>query len=200
MMRIPKRSLAALPLAALAACLAPAAARAQACPGPRVDLVVRGAGGAPLDSAALEGLSSAPAWTENRPFQIQALRLPPEWTGGASRDTLPVLRWQANSCRLRMDEVRIRQGGREMRLLLRVRLNTYNAFTPGQYLIEAPPFRPGTWRLDVCELPGFDVPGELPIVVRGQAWKRHRGDAARAFRRCGAEPEWEGDPENRDWP
>ena len=164
-----------------AALLAPAVfavgeARAQHCWPTMVGLVVRDSTGAVLQPEALEHLSYAPLPGASADFAVHPWRLAPYESAGLSRsDSLPVLLWAGQGdCRVEMREVVLRHGGREMRLLLDVRLDSDRAPGFSEYLIDLPPFAPGTWRLDLSPLP-TRRPAKGPIFIPATHWRRVAG-------------------------
>jgi hypothetical protein len=89
-------------------------------------------------------------------------------TGGRG---LPTLMWSGRGrCRVDIDEVVLRYGGREMRLRTAVRVNTLRHGGPGVYLIDLPPFQTGTFELAWDSPAGGD--DAEPVVIPASAWRR----------------------------
>jgi hypothetical protein len=72
-------------------------------------------------------------------------------------------------CRVYLDEVVLRRGDAVMRLRLNLRLDTEADPGPTEYVIDTPPFQPGTWEL-MPPLP----PGRLggAAGVTADRWRR----------------------------
>jgi hypothetical protein len=141
---------------------------AQVCPAPTLSLQLRDERGAVVQARA-EGVTYTPAEGDEAPFRFDAERI--------EGDSVDVLRWWGPRCILRLDEVVIRRGGQEMRLLpcLRYQSNATRRRTGTEKLwIDTPPFAPGTWILVDAHLPD----GGPEYLMRMSARRWARRDAA----------------------
>jgi hypothetical protein len=149
--------------------LAHAGAAAQVCPAPTLSLQLRDEHGAVVQARA-EGVAYTPADGDEAPIQFSAARM--------DGDSVDVLRWLGTHCIMRLDEVVVRRGGREMRLLpclgyhssvVRRRRGTERLW------IDTPPFAAGTWVLVDAHLPD----GRRESLMRMSARRWMRRDATR---------------------
>lgn len=144
--------------------LAHARAAAQVCPAPTLSLQLRDENGAVVQARA-EGVTYTPADGDETPFRFGSERM--------DGDSVDVLRWWGPRCILRLDEVVIRRGGQEMRLLpcLRYHSNPTRRRTGTEKLwIDTPPFTPGTWVLADARLP--DGRPEYLMRMSARRWAR----------------------------
>jgi hypothetical protein len=161
------RFVSSLVLAALLA-LVPAAAAAQHCWPAAVTLLLRDRAGAPIDPREVE-VAYHPQPSDTADFRVV---VEPLDAAVAERLSVPgavALHWQGRGhCRIDIDSVVVRRGGRSMRLLPGIHLNSLQAPGPSVFLVEAPPFSADTYLLD--PLP----PGSLPppTLVPATAWRR----------------------------
>jgi hypothetical protein len=149
------------------------AARGQHCWPAMVGLVVRDSAGAVLEPGKLDSIAYAPLASDSADFSVGGWHVSPAGSGGLSAGGrgLPTLTWSGRGkCRVDIDEVVLRHGGREMRLRTAVRVNTLRQRGPGVYLVDLPPFRAGTFELAWDSPPGGDNAG--PTVIPASAWRR----------------------------
>jgi len=167
----------ALLLAALACvCASAGAARAQHCWPAMVGLVVRDPAGAVVEPGRLDSIAYAPLPSREADFQVRPWQVAPAESGGLAKggDGLATLMWAGRGeCRVDIDEVVLRYGGREMRLRTAVRVNTLKSRGPGAYLIDLPPFQPGTFELGWDDPPGGS--DSEPAVIPASRWRRVTG-------------------------
>lgn len=148
-------------------------ARAQHCWPAMVGLVVRDSAGAMLEPGKLDSIAYAPLESDSADFRVGSWRVSPAESGGLSTGGrgLSTLMWSGKGkCRVDIDEVVLRYGGREMRLRMAVRVNTLRHRGPGVYLIDLPPFQAGTFDL-TWENPAGGDDAE-PAVIPASAWRR----------------------------
>ena len=159
-----------LPIIALL--LTAQAAGAQHCWPSAVGLVVRDSTGAVMDAATLDSVAYSPRPSRTADFRVEPWRV----TGaglpkGQPKDSVRVLLWSGRGrCRVEMDEVVLREGGREMRLRLHVRVDTELRPGPSSYLLDLPPFTAGTFELDWEDREGGRW--AEPLVVPARRWRR----------------------------
>lgn len=163
-----------LPLAVLASVATSAGkARGQHCWPAMVGLVVRDSAGAVLEPGRLDSIAYAPLASREADFSVGSWQIAPAESGGlaASGSGLPTLMWAGRGrCRVDIDEVVLRYGGREMRLRTAVRVNTLVNRGPGVYLVDLPPFQAGTFELRWDDPPGGD--DAEPAVIPASSWRR----------------------------
>ncbi|HSU13164.1 hypothetical protein [Longimicrobium sp.] len=143
-------------LIAAVATLAASPLAAQHCWPTSIALVVRDPRGAVLDPRPLmDSLSYAPARGQGADFQVRAARIHPDDTNEFDQPGgIPVIVWYGQGdCRVDVREVVLRRGGAVMRLWMDLHLDSERRPGPSDYLLKAPQFAAGTWRLDVCMLP-----------------------------------------------
>jgi hypothetical protein len=127
---------------AAAALLAGTAAGAQSCHPVAVLLELRDAGGGRLDALSLDSVvtdtagHAPPARVVSQPYGPTA-----------TPDSANLLQWSASGCRLHLSAARLYRGGEEMRLDFGVRLDSETRRGPSTFLVEAPGFRGGRFRL-----------------------------------------------------
>lgn len=142
-----------------------------------VGLVVRDSAGAVMDPGSLDSLAYAPLPSEGADFIVRTWRVPPARSGRlakAGSNGLSTLLWAGRGdCRIEIDEVVLRDGGREMRLRMVVRLNTLRRPGPSVYLIDLPPFQTGTFVLPWDDPAGGD--DAEPGVIPASRWRRVDG-------------------------
>lgn len=156
-----------LVLAASAALAGPA--RAQHCWPASLALLVRNESGAVIHPDDLDSLAYSPVDPDSADMAFSIQRLNAYWKNAASPGT-PALRWAGQGdCRVYLDEVTLVRGGRVMRLRMDLRLDTEARPGPTEFLIEAPPFAPGTWKLE-HPLPRGEIGG--PARVGAERWRR----------------------------
>jgi hypothetical protein len=149
------------------------AARAQHCWPAMVGLVVRDSAGAVMEPGRLDSIAYPPLASREADFSVGNWQVAPGESGGLATGGrgLPTLMWSGRGrCRVDIDEVVLRHGGREMRLRTAVRVNTLRQRGPGVYLVDLPPFRAGTFELAWDSPPGGDNAG--PTVIPASAWRR----------------------------
>ncbi len=154
------------------AVLTASAARAQHCWPSSVGLVVRDGAGAVLDPAALDSVAYSPQPSEPADFRVEPWRVTAVGLPGAgAKDSVTVLLWYGRGrCRIEMDEVVLREGDREMRLRLHVRVDTELRPGPSSYLLDLPPFAAGTFELDWDDRGGGR--SAEPLVIPAGRWRR----------------------------
>ena len=144
-------------VAALALAASPAAA--QHCWPTEIALLVRDEHGAVIDPQRLmDSMRYSPPRGETEGFADFAVARALVDSLGTNRwnqpGGTPAISWHGRGdCRVDMREVVLRRGGRAMRLWMDLHLDSDAHPVPSDYLLEAPPFAEGTWRLDVCALP-----------------------------------------------
>jgi hypothetical protein len=148
------------------------AARAQHCWPSSVGLVVRDSSGAVMDAAALDSVAYSPQRSEHADFRVEPWRVTAAGLPkGLPKDSVTVLLWYGRGrCRVEMDEVVLREGGREMRLRLHVRVDTELRPGPSSYLLDLPPFTAGTFELDWADRGGGRW--AEPLVIPVGRWRR----------------------------
>jgi len=179
-------------LLALAATLVASNAAAQHCWPSTIALLVRDARGAVLDLERLDSVALSPEPGDEADFSAGTRRI--DVTGrNAFEGSTPALVWQGRGdCRVDVREVVLRRGQEVMRLWMDLHIATKDRPGPSSYLLMAPTFAVGTWRLDVCGL-GFgelDRRAEIPPTwVRvsasgepGTPWQAPQGCGAAAAR------------------
>lgn len=155
-------------LLACAALAQPAAA--QHCWPSSVALLVRDEQGALIHPRELDGYT----WTPERPdsadmgFRVRRLTAD-RWGPMAPEGTHALYWWGRGDCRVYVDEVVLTRGGRVMRLRLNLRLDTDASPGPTEYVIDTPPFTPGTWEL-MPPLPPGRLHGAPPVTA--DRWRR----------------------------
>src|SRR5688500_15337290 len=157
-----------LAAAALLLCAAPAAA--QHCWPSSFMLVLRDSLGTAIHPGRFDSISYTPQASDGADYQVQAQVMAPEESGGLAGGLgLPVLHWFGRGdCRVLVQEVVLWENEVAMRLLTGVEIDTDRDPGPSRFVVEAPPFQPGTWRLS--PLPPGTV--DAPTVVRAEAWQR----------------------------
>ena len=138
-----------------------------------VGLVVRDSAGAVMEPGKLDSIAYAPLPSREADFSVRSWQVAPGESGGLAKEGrgLPTLMWAGRGrCRVDIDEVVLRRGGREMRLRTAVRVNTLQRRGPGVYLIDLPPFQAGTFELRWDDPPGGD--DAEPAVIPASAWRR----------------------------
>ena len=163
-----------LPLAVLAGDAASAGeARGHHCWPAMVGLVVRDSAGTVLEPGKLDSIAYAPLASPEADFSVRSWQVAPGESGGLATGGrgLQTLMWAGRGrCRVDIDEVVLRHGGREMRLRTAVRVNTSRKPGPSVYLIDLPPFQAGTFELRWDDPPGGD--DAKPAVVPASLWRR----------------------------
>lgn len=160
----------------LATVLAASAARAQHCWPSSVGLVVRDSLGAVMDPGALDSVAYSPQPRRGLDFRVDPWRVTAAGLPkGQPKDSVTVLLWHGRGrCRIEMDEVVLRQDGREMRLRLRMRVDTNLRPGPSSYLLDLPPFAAGTFELEWEDREGGTW--EEPLVIPPGRWRRVDAD------------------------
>lgn len=156
-------------LLALAACAALARpASAQHCWPSGLALLVRDAKGLIIHPSDFDTVTYTPVDPDSADTGFAVRRLDAHWKGIVPEGTHALYWWGQGDCRVYVDEVVVRRGGEVMRLRLNVRLDTDADPGPTEYVLEAPPFAPGTWTL-AQPLP----PGRLnrPLRVPAPQWR-----------------------------
>jgi hypothetical protein len=141
---------------ALALSLVAGRAAAQHCWPTSIALMVRDEHGAVIDPRPLmDSLRYSPARGETADFQVRVVRIHPTSTNDFDRPGgIPMITWYGQGdCRVDIREVVLRRGGAEMRLWMDLHLDSERHPGAGDFILKAPPFAAGTWRLDVCALP-----------------------------------------------
>ncbi|HEX6369237.1 MAG TPA: hypothetical protein VF006_09910 [Longimicrobium sp.] len=158
-------------LPVLLACVALAKpAAAQHCWPSSVSLLVRDERGALIHPDELDGYTYTPEKPDSsdQGHDLEH-RTDGRWDPHVPRGTYALHWWGRGDCRVHLDEVVLRRGGREMRLRLNLRLDTEARPGPTEYLIDAPAFQPGTFEL------GLPLPaGQLHRAawVTAGRWRR----------------------------
>jgi hypothetical protein len=158
-------------LSILLACVALAApAAAQHCWPASVSLLVRDEAGALINPNALDGYTFTPERPDSSDQQHGlGRRTDDRWMPLAPRGTYSLHWWGRGDCRVHLDEVVLRRGGGEMRLRLNLRLDTDRDPGPTEYVIDTPPFQPGTWEL-ALPLPQGRQRGAAQVTA--DRWRR----------------------------
>jgi len=177
-------------LALAASLLAAFPAAAQHCWPTSIALMVRDERGTVIDpSPLMDSLRYSPARRETADFLVRVVRIHPASTNDFDRPGgIPMITWYGQGdCRVDMREVVLRRGGAAMRLWMDLHLDAERHPGAGDFILKAPPFAAGTWRLDVCALPHPATDGYAIIPPR---WVRvsASADPAAAWQppRCGA--------------
>jgi hypothetical protein len=161
-------------LAAVAGvCASAGAARAQHCWPAMVGLVVRDSAGAVMEPGSLDSIAYAPLPSREAGFIVRPWQVAPAESGGLAEGgrRLPTLMWAGQGrCRIVIDEVVLRHGGREMRLRTAIRVDTERNPGPSVYLIDLPPFQAGTFELGWDDPPGGRE--AEPAVIPASRWRR----------------------------
>lgn len=117
-------------------------AGAQSCWPVAVLLEVRDSAGRRVDPAAMDSVvtdtTAAPA-----PQRMSA----PYTPAPAARDTANLLQWSRAGCAIRLRRVSLYSGGRAMHLYFDMYVDTERRRGPSTFVVQAPPFQPGTFRL-----------------------------------------------------
>jgi hypothetical protein len=139
-------------------------ARAQSCWPVEVRLEVRDASGQRIAPASLDSVITTPARGDERLRERSGAR-------PAHRDTSSYLQLSGSGCRLQVDRVSLYDGAHAMHLDFDMVLDSDRRRGPSSFVIEAPPFRPGTFHLawDPEETGG--APG-APQRLSDRRWKR----------------------------
>jgi hypothetical protein len=155
------------PFLALVACMLSATgAAAQHCWPTMVALVLRDEGGAVIHPRDAE-ISYLPDGRDAR-FRVVVAEIDETDAGPVATAADSALTWWGSGpCRIDIDTVVVRRGDREMRLLPNVHLRSLEHPGPSEYVLDTPPFAPGTWAL------GPLPPGVLgrPKLVPAAAWR-----------------------------
>jgi hypothetical protein len=148
-MPIPLRLLIPATLAVLAA----APVRAQSCWPVGVLLAVRDAEGHRIDPARLDSVTTDDASPAVR-------RVSAAYAPAVPGDSLTLLQWSIAGCQMKLGTVTLRLGGRSMRLVFDMMIDSERRRRASVFLFEAPPFREGTFRLrwDDAEDGGYREP------------------------------------------
>jgi hypothetical protein len=158
-------------------CASAGVARAQHCWPAMVGLVVRDSAGAVMDPGALDSIAYAPLPSPRADFVVRTWRVPPARSRGLAKEGsngLTTLLWAGRGyCRVDIDEVVIREGGREMRLRMAVRVNSRRSPGGSVYLIDLPPFQAGTFELPWDNPAGGD--DSEPALIPASRWRRVDG-------------------------
>jgi hypothetical protein len=175
---------------ALALSLVAGRAAAQHCWPTSIALVVRDERGAVIDpSPLMDSVSFSPGRREGADFAVRVVRIHPASTNDFDRPGgIPAITWYGQgACRVDMREVVLRRGGAAMRLWMDLHLDSERRPGSSDFILKAPPFAAGTWRLDVCALPEPKVNTYASIPPR---WVRVSASAdpraAWQAPRCGA--------------
>ncbi|MFL5538876.1 MAG: hypothetical protein ACJ8J0_07785 [Longimicrobiaceae bacterium] len=168
--------------------LAATPAAAQHCWPTMVALVVRDAQGAVIDPAPLMGgFQYSPRRGETADFEVRRALVHPMDTNRFDQPGgTPVIAWHGQGdYRVDMREAVLRRGDTVMRLWMDLHLDSERHPGAGSFLLESPPFAPGTWRLDVCALPEAESHRYTPVPARwvrvspsgepGTPWQPPRG-------------------------
>ncbi|MDB4952394.1 MAG: hypothetical protein JWM27_5043 [Gemmatimonadetes bacterium] len=157
-----------------AALLSASPAQAQHCWPTAVAIVLRDSHGRVVDAKAADEVAVAPRPSRDADFSFALRQLGPEWgTPALSTDTVPSSVWMGRgTCSIDIDTVTVRRGRWVMRLLPGIHVNSLRRPGRSVYVVDTPRFRPGTYRLSLCELP--KVPMDAPAVIPATAWVRER--------------------------
>jgi len=179
-------------LLALAATLVASNAAAQHCWPSTIALLVRDARGAVLNPERLESIAQSPGAGDDADFAVGTQRIDID-DAGSFDGTTPAYVWRGRGdCRVDVREVVLRRGREVMRLWMDLHVNTKERPGDSSFLVEAPPFATGTWRLDVCALPDGSTgaftrvpPAWVRVSASGEPgtpWQAPQGCGAAAAR------------------
>jgi hypothetical protein len=176
--------------AAAALVLAASPAAAQHCWPASIAVVLRDERGAVLDPRPLmDGASYSPRGTQAVDFAVRvALIHPLDANAFDQPGGIPAITWSGRgACRVDIREVVLRRGPAVMRLWMDLHVDTERRPGPSDYILKAPQFAAGTWRLDVCGVPAGGRNHYAPIPPRwvrvsesgdpGTPWQPPRGCA-----------------------
>ncbi|HYR07172.1 MAG TPA: hypothetical protein VEQ60_05375 [Longimicrobium sp.] len=154
----------------LLTCALAAPAAAQHCWPSSVSLLVRDERGALIHPQELSGYTYTPERPESsdQGHDLEH-RTDGRWGPRVPPGTCALHWWGQGDCRVYLDEVVLRRGGREMRLRLNLRLDTEADPGPTEYVIDTPAFQPGTFELGL-PLPAGRI-GGAAWVTAGR-WRR----------------------------
>lgn len=139
-------------------------AGAQSCWPVAVLLEVRDSAGRRVDPASMDSVvtdtTAAPA-----PQRMSA----PYTPAPAARDSANLLQWSRAGCAIRLRRVSLYSGGRAMHLYFDMYVNSERRRGPSTFVVQAPPFQPGTFRLrfDPAEQGG---PSRSPRRLTADRW------------------------------
>jgi hypothetical protein len=157
----------AIILALLACAVLATPAAAQHCWPSSVALLVRDEQGALIHPRELNGYTYTPERPDSADMAFAVRRLNRSSLAPAGAHAL--LWWGRGDCRVHLDEVVLTRGGRVMRLRLNLRVDTDASPGPSEYVIDTPPFQPGTWQL-TPPLPPGELEGAAPVTA--DRWRR----------------------------
>lgn len=157
-------------LPAILSILLAAPSAAQHCWPSSVSLLVRDERGAFIHPQELDGYAYTPLKPDSsdQGHDLEH-RTDGRWGPRVPPGTYALHWWGQGDCRVHLDEVVLRRGGREMRLRLNLRLDTEAEPGPTEYLIDTPAFQPGTFELGL-PLPAGRI-GGAAWVTAGR-WRR----------------------------
>jgi hypothetical protein len=137
-------------------------AAAQHCWPSSVSLLVRDERGVLIHPDSLDGYTYTPEKPDSsdQGHDLEH-RTDDRWGPRVPPGTYALHWWGRGDCRVHLDQVVLRRGGREMRLRLNLRLDTEARPGPTEYVIDTPSFQPGTFEL------GLPLP---PGRIGGAAW------------------------------
>jgi len=139
----PARTLRVLALAVVLL-LSAGSAAAQSCFPVGVLLELRDRSGARIDPLALDSVVTEDAGAPYLPrHEVVRAAFEP----ASQPDSLNLLSWTLSGCRLRLRTVRLYRGGEEMRLRFDVWIDSEERGRASVFIVEAPPFRSGAFRL-----------------------------------------------------
>jgi hypothetical protein len=154
----------------LLTCALAAPAAAQHCWPSSVSLLVRNERGSLIHPRELDGYAYTPEKPDSSDQGHDLVhRTDGRWVPRVPPGTYALHWWGRGDCRVYLDEVVLRRGGREMRLRLNLRLDTEENPGPTEYLIDTPAFQPGTFELGL-PLPAGRLHG--PAWVTAGRWRR----------------------------
>lgn len=160
-----------LPLAVLAGVVASAGeARGQSCWPAMVGLVVRDSAGAVIEPAALDSVEYAPLPGPTPDFSVEPRILHP---AGSGEGGVAALAWTAlGRCRVTIDQVVIRHAGHEMRLRMKVRVDTQKRSGRSSWVIDLPPLQSATFELEWSGSDGGGGHDSAPAPIPASRWRR----------------------------
>ena len=157
----------AIPLSILAAAaLAAAPLPGQSCYPVGVRLAVRDAAGRRMDASRVDSVVVQPRG-EHAPREVRVFARPYE--PPVLGDTLNTLFFGVSGCRLELGSATVYLGGQAMHLRFDIAMDSEMRRRDSVYLIEAPPFQPGSFRLRWNG--GLEAGHPDPVLLRGR-WDR----------------------------
>jgi hypothetical protein len=145
-------------------------ASAQSCWPVAVLLEVRDSAGRRVDPAAMDSVVSDTTGAP-RPRRMSA----PYTPAPAAHDTSTVLQWSRAQCSIRLRRVTLYSGGQAMHLDFDMDVNSEKRPGASAFVVQAPPFQPGTFRLRWHRTEPGGAP-RTPRRLPDDRWERTEAD------------------------